>query len=121
MILKLLTIILPLSLFADLPNWYFTESSSKVPICLKLNSSISQLRIIAIAKAQSQLLRQIKTQVESELVIIHNSNSTTGKTSSEINEKISQKAQGIIQGKKVLKSGIFYFDGVKNYCILYGK
>ena len=104
-----------------LPDWYYPNNTLQVAVCVKANSSASQLRTIAIIKAQAELLRQRKVSVHSELIITHEENTKTGSYSSTMDEKITQKSDGVIGENRILKSGIFIFDDAKHYCILYGK
>lgn len=104
-----------------MPEWYYQNNTSKVAVCVKANSSASQLRTIAIAKAQAELLRQVRVSVHSELIITHEENTKTGISSSNMDERITQKSDGVIEENRILKSGIFHFDDAKHYCILYGQ
>lgn len=106
---------------SGIPEWYYPDDSSQVAVCLNAKSSASQLRTIAIAKAQAELLRQREVSIRSELIITREKNSKTGGSLSTMNEKITQKSEGVIEKNRVIKSGIFFFDDARQYCILYGK
>ena len=104
-----------------IPEWYYQNNASQAAVCVKVNSGDTQLRTIAIAKAQAELLRQEKVSVHSELIITHEENTKTGASSSTMDERITQKSDGVVEENRILKSGMFIFDDAKHYCILYGK
>ncbi|MFA6395898.1 MAG: hypothetical protein WCW84_08015 [Sulfurimonas sp.] len=101
------------------PEWFLKENTStSVPVCVKVNDSLSTARTIALSKAKAELQRGQKVTMESETVLENgrvNDNATTS-----FKEVIKQNTQGVVSGYSTLDSGIFSIDGVENYCLLYG-
>jgi hypothetical protein len=102
------------------PKWFFiSNNQSKVPVCIRINGSISTARTIAIAKAKVELQRMKKVKLNSEIIL--EKTSSKNDYNSTFKEVIKEKSEGIIKGENILKSGIFIIDNIKNYCLLYGK
>ena len=49
------------------PKWFFDIKN--IPICVKINSSISTARTIAITKAKAELSKRKQVKISSEVIV----------------------------------------------------
>ena len=113
-----LPLIITIFLFADgYPEWFFESNQNSVPVCIAIKKSISTARTIALAKAKAEVQRIKKVDISSEIVL--EKSATRRDYQSSFKEVIKQKASGIMQGQRILRSGIYNTEDGRQYCILY--
>lgn len=102
------------------PDWFFqNEIKDTVPVCVKIEASVSTARTIAITKAKAELQRMSEVHLQSEVILEKEKDNKIYNSS--YKEVIKQNAEGLISGYEILKSDLFVIDEKQNICILYGK